>query len=80
MKRQSAEKAMKAESTAGCQRDIVLVTDSSECMSEFSAAMVGIATPNVEVTGVTRQGGQAVRPMMELGGCTAWLTCRGASG
>jgi hypothetical protein len=36
--------------------------------------------PNVEVTGVTRQGGQAVRPMMELGGRTAWLACRGASG
>jgi hypothetical protein len=36
--------------------------------------------PNVEVTGATRQGGQAVRPMMDYGGRTAWLTCRGASG
>jgi hypothetical protein len=37
-------------------------------------------TPNVEVTGATRRGGQAVRPMMDYGGRTAWLTCRGASG
>jgi len=37
-------------------------------------------TPNVEVTGVTRQGSQAVRPMMSQGGCTAWLACRGTSG
>jgi hypothetical protein len=36
--------------------------------------------PNVEVTGVTRQDGPAVRPMMDYGGCTAWLACRGASG
>jgi len=39
-----------------------------------------ILMPNVEVTGVTRQGGQAVRPMMNQGGRTAWLACRGASG
>ena len=36
--------------------------------------------PNVEVTGATRQDGRAVRPMMELGGRTARLVCRGASG
>jgi hypothetical protein len=36
--------------------------------------------PNVEVTGATRQGGRAVRPMMNQGGCTARLACRGASG
>jgi hypothetical protein len=36
--------------------------------------------PNVEVTGATRQDGQAVRPMMNYGGRTAWLACRGASG
>ena len=40
----------------------------------------GFVRPNVEVTGATRQGGQAVRPMMNQGGRTAWLTCRGASG
>ena len=37
-------------------------------------------TPNVGVTGAARQGGQAVRPMMDHGGCTAWLACSGASG
>jgi hypothetical protein len=36
--------------------------------------------PNVEVTGVTRQDGRAVRPMMGYGGRTARLACRGASG
>jgi hypothetical protein len=35
---------------------------------------------NVEVTGATRQDGQAVRPMMDQGGRTAWLACRGGSG
>jgi hypothetical protein len=39
-----------------------------------------VVRPNVEVTGATREGSQAVRPMMELGGRTAWLACRGASG
>ena len=43
-------------------------------------AECGFLLPNVEVTGATRQGGQAVRPMMDQGGRTAWLTCRGASG
>jgi hypothetical protein len=36
--------------------------------------------PNVELTGATRQDGRAVRPMMNQGGRTARLACRGASG
>jgi hypothetical protein len=49
-------------------------------MSIFGMADLRVVRPNVEVTGATRQAGQAVRSMMELGGCTAWLACRGASG
>ena len=45
-----------------------------------TASIACFLPPNVEVTGVTRQDGQAVRPMMNQGGRTAWLACRGASG
>ena len=50
--------------------------DSSEGCYSFLSPMCS----NVEVTGVTREDGRAVRPMMNQGGRTARLACRGASG
>ena len=50
------------------------------CTSVLKPPRSVILRPNVEVTGATREASQAVRPMMNYGGRTAWLACRGASG
>ena len=72
----------------GFLRDFIVDRSYSAFLSFTSIVLrFGLGCPasgndadNVEVTGVTREDGRAVRPMMNQGGRTARLACRGASG
>ena len=48
--------------------------------ADAAAICEAVQRPNAELTGATRRGALAVRPMIGKGGGTARAPCRGASG